>query len=273
MRTVANLVDALNDHESTSAQCEEDLTSLSNIASGDEVDVEGRVGSKQRMASLGAIEGIIGVLWAHLSCAPVQEKGFLALHHLANGETCADDDAEARKLHMVDAAALETITSGMRLHVRSAAVELLGLDVLSSIATVSGGEEARAYCMRRLEAAGAIEATVAALQAHSACVKLHERGFGVLCDMSSGEENVIADRLQRMVEAVFHITPPRKTQSCLQLSAKAPPCFHPPPVSSESRMIVNAGRLASHCPFHRISEPNGRVRSPPRTHLVPAGGH
>jgi len=201
MRTVANLVDALNDHESTSAQCEEDLTSLCNIASGDEVDVEGRVGSKQRMASLGAIEGIIGVLWAHLSCAPVQEKGFLALHHLANGETCADDDAEARKLHMVDAAALETITSGMRLHVRSAAVELLGLDVLSSIATVSGGEEARAYCMRRLEAAGAIEATVAALQAHSACVKLHERGFGVLCDMSSGEENVIADRLQRMVEA------------------------------------------------------------------------
>ena len=186
---------------------------LCNIAVGKEVDVDGRSGCKQHMASVGAIEGILGVLWAQLSCAPVQEKGFVALHHLAtgetNGETSADDDVEARKLRMVEASAFETITSGMRVHVRSASVELQGLSVMGTLSMMNG-DEANAYCMRHLEAAGGIEATVAALQAHTTSAELHKLGFGVLCDMSSGEDNVIADRLQRMVEAVVHILPKPK---------------------------------------------------------------
>jgi len=219
-RTVADLVAGLGECQATSAQCEEDLTILCDIAACKEVDADGMTGCKQRMAALGAIEGIIDVLRVQHACASVQEKGFMALLHLADGddsidddvksfvtllhlaagESSTDNDVEARKLRMVDAAALETITAGMHLHVRSAAVELLGLSAMSRIATVSG-KEARAYCMRRLEAAGAIEATVAALQAHTTSIVLHERGFGMLCDISSGEDDVIADRLQRMVEA------------------------------------------------------------------------
>jgi len=203
MRTVANLVAGLSDRRLTSAQCEDDLMFLCNIAVGKEVDVDGRSGCKQHMASVGAIEGIIGMLWAQLSCALVQEKGFVALHHLATAETNGETfpyDLEARKLRMVKASAFETITSGMRVHVRSASVELQGLSVMGSLSMMDG-DEAKAYCMRHLEAAGGIEATVAALQAHTASAELHELGFGVLCDISSGEDNVIADRLQRMVEA------------------------------------------------------------------------
>ena len=163
----------------------------------------GREG-KQSLVAMGAIEHIIDVLWAQLLSASVQERGFMALLHLADGDTSTDDDVEATRLRMVEADVLETITAGMRQHVRSAAVHLLGLSLLGSIATVSG-EEVTAYCMRRLDAAGVIEATVAALQAHTASVEMHERGFGMLCDMSNGEDDDIPDRLHRMVEAVRHI--------------------------------------------------------------------
>ena len=229
-RTVANLVTGLGERPSTSTQCGEDLTSLCNIATGQEVDDDGTLGCKQRMAELGVIEGVVDVLWAQLSCASVQEKGFTLLYHLAVGDDSTDDDVEARKLRMVEAAVLETITTGMRLHVSSVSVELLGLSLMSTIATVSG-EEANAYGMRRLEAAGAIEATVVALQAHTTSAELHERGFGVLCDMSSGEDDVIADRLQRMAEEVFTCPP---NQSC--------------PASSSPKPFITSERTPCPCP-------------------------
>jgi len=200
--TVSNLVARLREHRSPGLQ-EEDLTTLCNIAVGKEVDNDGVLGCKERMAAQGAIEGIVHVLWAQISCVAVQEKGFMALLHLTLGDcSCTNEDnVEARKLHMIEAAALETITSGMLLHGNSAAVQLLGLAALGSITMVNGSDDEMAYAMRRLEAAGAIEATVAALQAHAQSLEMHERGFGLLCDMSSGDDDLIADQLQRMVEA------------------------------------------------------------------------
>lgn len=202
--TVVNLIARLREHQSPGLQ-EEDLTTLCNIAAGKEVDNDGVLGCKQRMAAQGAIESIVHVLWAQISCVAVQEKGFMVLLHLTLGDgSCIyEDNVEARKLHMVEAAALDTITAGMRLHENSAAVQLLGLAALGSITMVNGSDDTRAYVMRRLEAAGAIEATVAALQAHATSVEIHERGFGLLCDMSSGDDGLIVDQLHRMVEAVY----------------------------------------------------------------------
>ena len=202
--TVVNLIARLREHQSPGLQ-EEDLTTLCNIAAGKEVDNDGVLGCKQRMAAQGAIESIVHVLWAQISCVAVQEKGFMVLLHLTLGDgSCIyEDNVEARKLHMVEAAALDTITAGMRLHENSAAVQLLGLAALGSITMVNGSDDTRAYVMRRLEAAGAIEATVAALQAHATSVEIHERGFGLLCDMSSGDDGLIVDQLHKMVEAVY----------------------------------------------------------------------
>jgi len=176
--TVSNLVARLREHRSPGLQ-EEDLTTLCNIAVGKEVDNDGVLGCKERMAAQGAIEGIVHVLWAQILCVAVQEKGFMALLHLTLGDcSCTNEDnVEARKLHMIEAAALETITSGMLLHGNSAAVQLLGLAALGSITMVNGSDDEMAYAMRRLEAAGAIEATVAALQAHAQSFEMHERGF------------------------------------------------------------------------------------------------
>ena len=281
-RTVADLVAGLSECRATSAQCEEDLTILCDIAACKEVDADGMTGCKQRMAAMGAIEGIIHVLWAHHTCASVQEKGIMALLHLADGEnsidddvksfvamlhlavgeSSTDDDVEMRMLRMVEASALEAIIAGMRLHVSSAAIELLGFSVMSRIATVSD-KEARAYCMRRLEAAGAIEATVAALQAHTTSAELHERGFGMLCDMSSGEDDVIANRLQRMVEEVIHTPYPKlpapHTRSSLLASTTMP-------ASSSTSAVAPLSSL-----FPRISDLKGHVCSPP--HPTSAGCH
>lgn len=182
------IVKGLTTHASDAIVAEKTIGALGNLCCGTD---DNGLARKQLAADAGVIDAIVKAMQTHVGASAVLENGAATVGNIASN---IDEAGLARKQLATDAGALEAIVAGMKAHPAIASVQDFGCFALGNLVRGRGDgdgvDEASLARKQRAVKAGALEAVVAAMQAHVSDPRVQEFGARAISNVTFRSEEL-----------------------------------------------------------------------------------